>query len=143
MSSTIRTDAVPVPVRGRFRRLAITGLGAAAVAVAATTVAAAIAQAAGVDFVVAEGEEAVPLAGFAVVTGFFCLVGVALAAALQRWSARPAERFLQIAVPLTAVSLVPPFLSAAGAGTAVALVVLHLVAAAVMIPALTRALRTA
>ena len=44
------------------------------------------------------------------------------------------------AVSLTAVSLVPPFLSGANAATTAALVGLHLVAATVMIPALTRGL---
>ena len=45
------------------------------------------------------------------------------------------------AVSLTAVSLVPPFLSGANAGTTAALLGLHLVAATVMIPTLTRSLR--
>jgi hypothetical protein len=45
-------------------------------------------------------------------------------------------------VSLTAISLVPPFICAADAATVAALVGLHLVAAAVMIPALTRSLRT-
>ncbi|WP_245828488.1 DUF6069 family protein [Micromonospora avicenniae] len=36
----------------------------------------------------------IPLPGFAVVTGFFSLVGIVIAAALLRWSARPAKRFL-------------------------------------------------
>ena len=44
------------------------------------------------------------------------------------------------AVSLTAVSLVPPFLSGANAATTAALVGLHFVAAMVMIPALTRSL---
>ncbi len=102
---------------------------------------AALARAAGVDFEVPEGGETIPLSGFAVVTGFFSLVGVVLAAALLRWSAHPAERFVQAAVSLTAISLVPPLLSGAAAATIAALVVLHLVAAAVMIPALARGLR--
>ena len=45
------------------------------------------------------------------------------------------------AVSLTAVSLVPPFLSGANAATTAALLGLHLVAATVMIPTLTRSLR--
>ena len=73
-------------------------------------------------------------------TGFFCIVGVAIAAALSRWSARPAERFVQTAVTLTAVSLVAPLLSGGAAATIVALVALHLIAAVVMIPALARSL---
>ncbi|XVU28220.1 DUF6069 family protein [Actinoplanes sp. CA-054009] len=106
-------------------------------AVLATTLAAALARALGVDFQVPDGGETIPLAGIAVVTGFFSLVGVAIAAALRRWSARPAERFLWTAGVLTALSLIPPFLSGANAATVVTLVALHLVAAAVMIPALT------
>ena len=123
-------------------RLAVTGLTATLAAMVATTLAAALARAAGFDFEVPEGGgETIPLSGFAVVTGFFSLVGVALAAALHRWSARPAERFVRAAVTLTVISLVPPFLSGASSTTAAALVGLHLVAASVMIPALARGLR--
>ena len=109
----------------------------------ATTLSAALAQTLGVDFEVPDGGEPIPLAGFAVVTGFFSVVGVLLAAALGRWSTRPAERFVRTAVPLTApLSMVPPFLVGAGAATVAALVALHLIAAAVMIPTMTRLLRT-
>ena len=125
----------------RTRGLAVSGLVATLVAMAATTLAAALALALGVDFEVPDGGETIPLSGFAVVTGFFSLVGVVIAVALLRWSARPAERFVRTAVSLTAVSLVPPFLSGADAATTVAHVGLHLVAAAVMIPTLARALR--
>ncbi|WP_230688729.1 DUF6069 family protein [Micromonospora sp. WMMC415] len=79
--------------------------------------------------------------GIAVVTGFFSVVGIVIAVALRRWSARPAERFVWTAVPLTAISLVPPILFGADAATVTALIGLHLVAAAVMIPALARSLR--
>lgn len=75
-------------------------------------------------------------------TGFFSVVGVVMAAALLRWSARPAERFLRTAVTLTAISLVPPVLSGADTATTTALLGLHLVAATVMIPTLARSLRT-
>ena len=108
----------------------------------ATTLAAALAQAGGVDFEVPDGGETIPLAGFAVVTGFFSVVGIVLAAAFLRWSVRPAERFVQTAVALTGISLVPPLVSEADAATTTALLGLHLVAAAVMIPALARGLRT-
>lgn len=123
------------------RGLVVTGLIATLVAMAATTLAAAFFQAVGVDFVVCEGEEAIPLSGIAVVTGFFSVVGIVIAAALLRWTARPAERFVWTAVSLTAVSLVPPFLSQADAGATVALVGLHLVAATAVVPALARSLR--
>src|SRR6476469_4216386 len=120
----------------RLRRLAGTGFIATLAAMAATTLAAALAQAVGVDFEVPDGGETIPLSGIAVVTGFFSVVGVVIAAAFLRWSARPAQRFLWVAVSLTAISLVPPLLSGAAAAAIAALVVLHLIAAVVMIPAL-------
>jgi hypothetical protein len=104
----------------------------------ATTLAAVLAQAVGVEFVVSHGGELIPLSGIAVMTGFFSVVGVVMAAALLRWSTRPAELFVWTAVTLTAISLVPPLLSAANTATIVALIVLHLVAATMMIPALAR-----
>ena len=126
----------------RLRGLAGTGFIATVTAMVATTVAAALAQAVGVDFEVPDGGETIPLSGFAVVTGFFSVVGIVMAAALLRWSARPAERFVRTAVSLTAISLVPPLLSEANTATTTALLGLHLVAATVMIPTLARSLRT-
>ncbi|SDT18578.1 DUF6069 family protein [Jiangella sp. DSM 45060] len=124
----------------RFRGLAGTGLLAAVAAVAATTLAGALARAAGVDFEVSGGET-IPLAGLAVVTGVLSVAGIVIAAGLLRWSARPAERFVWTALTLTAISLVPPLLFGANAATTVTLAGLHLLAAAVMIPALARSLR--
>jgi hypothetical protein len=126
----------------RFRGLAVTGFIAALAAIVATTLAAAFAQAVGVDFEVPDGGETIPLSGFAVVTGFFSVVGIVIAVALHRWSARPAERFVWTAVTLTAISLVPPLLAGANTATTIALLGLHLVAATVMIPTLARSLRT-
>ena len=126
------------PLRG----LAVTGFVAALAAMVVTTFAAALAQAVGVDFEVPEGGEAIPLAGFAVVTGFFSVVGIVIAVALLRWSARPAERFVWTAVLLTVISLVPPLVSGANTATTAYLIGLHLIAATVMIPTLARSLRT-
>src|SRR5215216_5492406 len=126
----------------RLRGLAGTGFMATLAAMVATTLAAALAQAIGVDFEVPDGGETIPLSGFAVVTGVFSVVGIVLAVALVRWSARPAERFVWTAVSLTAISLVPPLLSGANTATTTALLGLHLVAATVMIPTLARSLRT-
>ena len=126
----------------RFRGLVVTVVIATLAAMVATTLAAALARAVGVDFEIPDGGETIPLAGFAVVTGVFSVVGIVIAVALLRWSARPAERFVWTAVSLTAISLVPPFLSGANTATITALLGLHLVAAAVMIPTLARSLRT-
>ena len=144
------TDVAPEPVPDRtgqahprrLRRLAATGLLATLGAMAATTALAALAMAVGVDFEVPEGAEPIPLPGFAVVTGFFCLIGVVIAVALLRWSSRPARRFVQTTLTLVAVSLVPPVISGASGSTVASLVVLHLVAAGVLVTTLTRRLRT-
>ena len=146
MNSMNDTGVVAGPASGqtsyvhRLRRLAGIGFIATLAAMVATTLAAALAQAVGVDFEVPHGGEPIPLPGFAVMTGFFSVVGVVIAAALLRWSARPAKRFVQTAVSLTAISLVAPFLSAANSATITALLGLHLVAATVMIPTLARSL---
>ncbi|MET7969426.1 DUF6069 family protein [Micromonospora sp. NPDC005305] len=148
MNSRIEPGVVadPAPARTshthRFRGLAVTGLITTLAAMVATTLAAALARAVGVDFEIPDGGETIPLPGFAVVTGFFSVVGIVIAVALLRWSARPAQRFVWTAVSLTALSLVPPLLSGADTATITALLGLHLVPAAVMIPTLARSLRT-
>jgi hypothetical protein len=148
MDSLDDTDVVAGPASGRtshthrFRGLAGTGFIATVAAVVATTLAAALAEGVGVDFEIPDGGETIPLSGFAVVTGLFSVVGIVIAAALLRWSARPAERFVQTAGTLTAISLVPPLLSEADTAATTTLLGLHLVAATVMIPTLARSLRT-
>jgi hypothetical protein len=126
----------------RLRGLAVTGVIATLVAMVATTLAAALAQAVGVEFEVPAGGQKIPLPGFAVVTGFFSVVGILIAVALLRWSVRPAERFAWTAVSLTAISLIPPLLSGADTAATTALLGLHLIAATVMIPTLAWSLRT-
>jgi hypothetical protein len=148
MNSMNDTGVVAAPASGqtshahRLRGLAGTGVIATLAAMVATTLAAALAQAVGVDFEIPDGGETIPLAGFAVVTGIFSVVGIVMAVALLRWSARPAKRFVWTAVLLTAISLVPPLLSGANTATTTALLGLHLVAATVMVPTLVRSLRT-
>ena len=147
MNSSNHTGIVAGPASGRTSHshrlagLAGTGFIATLAAMVATTLAAALAQAVGVDFEVPDGGETIPLAGFAVVTGSFSVVGIVIAAALLRWSARPAKRFVQTSVTLTVISLAPPLLSGANPATTIALLGLHLVAATVMIPTLARSLR--
>lgn len=148
MNTMKGTGVVAGPASGRtshthrLRGLAGTGFSATLAAMVATTLAAALAQAAGVGFEVRDGGETIPLPGFAVVTGLFSAVGVVIAVALLRWSAHPARRFVWTAVSLTAISLVPPLLSGADTATTTALIGLHLVPATVMIPTLARSLRT-
>jgi hypothetical protein len=124
----------------RLARVAGVGVGAAVAAAALNAAVAAGARAAGVDLEVSGGE-AIPVSGIAFVTVVLSVVGLLIAAALWRWSDHPVRWWWRTTVALTAVSLLPPFLAAADAGTAVTLVVLHLLAAAVVVPAVARALR--
>jgi len=124
----------------RWRRLAGTGLVATVAAVVTTTLAAALARAAGVGLEVPDAGEAIPLAGVAFVTGVCSVAGLVIAMALLRWSTHPDVVFVRIAVSLTVVSLVPPLLSGAEAATVATLVGLHLIAAALVIPPVSRAL---
>ncbi|MEV2240315.1 DUF6069 family protein [Micromonospora sp. NPDC049891] len=148
MSSINDTGVGADPASGRtsrghrLRRLVGTGFLATVAAMAATTLAAALARALGVDFEIPDGGESIPLAGFTVVTGFFSVVGVVIAVAFLAWSARPAERFIWTATSLTVLSMIPPLICGADAVTTTALMGLHLVPAAVMIPTLVRGLRT-
>ncbi len=121
-------------------RLARTGLLAALAAAVATGLGAALAGAAGVSLEVEGGT--LPASGIAFVTGVLSLVGVALAAALLRWSSRSDALFVRLAVGLTVLSLVPPVVWADDAGTTVTLIALHLVAAAVVVPTLAGRLRS-
>lgn len=74
-----------------FRKLVGTGLVATVGAMAANYAVSALAQAAGAEFQVPDGGETIPLSGIAFVTGVFSIIGVVIAAALLRWSARPAQ----------------------------------------------------
>ena len=83
----------------------------------------------------------IPLAGFTQVTLTLSLVGVVLAAVLSRRAARPRRTFVRVTAILTALSLVPPFLIGTDGPSAAVLVATHLLAAAVVIPALAVRLR--
>jgi Family of unknown function (DUF6069) len=131
-ATTVTTTATTVTTQRRS--LVVPGIAVAAAAAASVTLVAALGMAIGVDFELPDGGESIPLLGFTQLTFLFSLVGVGLAAALRRWSSRPARTFVRTGVTLTAVSLVPPFLVGANLVTSAALVVLHLVAAAIVIP---------
>jgi hypothetical protein len=122
------------------KRVVVTGLAATLVAMVATTLGAALASVLGVSFQLPGAPEPIPIAGFGVMTGIWSVVGIVLALVVRRLAADPARRWVQVAVALTALSLVPPVMTGAGVATVVTLVVLHLVAAVVVIPALARGL---
>ena len=128
--------AVSEPASSLRRTTVVSGLVAAAV----TTAAAAAADAAGVSFEI-EGEM-IPLLGFAQMTLIGAVIGGLLLAGLNRWSGSARRRFVQTTVALTALSCVPSVAMPDDAGSAITLVALHVLAAAIIVPVLTRHARS-
>ena len=118
--------------------LILTGLGATAAATVATPIVAAAGLAAGISLDV--GGAPIPVPGFATLTAFFSLVGVALAVVLARFARHPRSTFARTTVVLTALSLVPDAIVEAAVPTKALLMLTHLVAAAIVIPAVARRL---
>jgi amino acid transporter len=111
------------------------GVAAAVVASVATTILAAVASAAGISFADSTGAS-IPLAGFAQLTLVFSLASVGIAAVMARKVRRPRRTFVRTAVALTALSFVPDLTFGFDAGSAATLITLHIVAAAIVVPAL-------
>jgi hypothetical protein len=130
-ATTTPGPVAPVRLRRAAGRSAVLAAGA-------TTAVAALGLAAGVPLAV-EGEP-IPLLGFAQMTLLCTALGVVLAAALRRWAAHPQRTFTVATIALTALSIVPDLIVPATAATRVVLILTHLVAAAIVIPALRTAL---
>ena len=128
-----RTAATSAPA-GLVR----SGLTATAAASVATPVVAGTASAAGVSLDVAGAP--IPVLGFAVLTAIFSLVGVALAAVVRKVARSPRSTFVRTTVVLTALSLVPDAIADAAPATKALLMLTHLIAATIVIPALSRRL---
>lgn len=122
---------------GSVRRATVV---AGVVAAAASAAVAAAAHAAGVPLEI-DGET-IPLVGFAQMTLVGALVGGVLLAVLNRTSRAAGRRFLQTSVALTVLSCVPSIAWPDDTATKVALVATHLVAAAIVVPALLRHARS-
>lgn len=118
--------------------LVVGGLAATAVAAAATETVAAAGEFAGIEPTV--GGALIPVFGFAVLTVLFSLVGLGLALILARSVRRPRAAFVRITIVLTALSFVPDVLADASVATKALLMLAHLVAAAIVIPAIARRL---
>ena len=135
MTATTLTTTTTLPdVRPSNRQLRRSGaIGAVAASVATTGVAVA-AEAIGVPIKIAG--EAIPVAGFAQLTLFFSAVGIVMASVMARRSAHAHATFVRTTLALTALSFVPDVLADAQTATKLTLVLTHLVAAAIVIPAL-------
>jgi amino acid transporter len=111
------------------------GCAAAVAASITTTLLAAVASAAGVSFSDGSGAS-IPLVAFAQLTLVFSLVGTGVAAVMARRARRPRSTFARTAVTLTALSFVPDLVLGFDAASAVTLIALHTVAAAIVVPTL-------
>jgi hypothetical protein len=140
MSAIATTSPVTSPVTStatRSRRFPLLKAGASAGAVAAvvTTLIAAATHAAGVSFADSTGES-IPVYAFGQLTFIGALLGVALAVVVRRRASQPRRTFTRVAWTLALVSCVAPTLIGLGAAAVAVLVVEHLVAASVIIPAI-------
>ena len=131
--------ATPIaPTRPATGPLLGTGLAATALASIATSAVAATGSAAGISLDVSGAP--IPVSGFAVLTTICSLVGVALAAVLARRARQPRSTFVRTTLVLTALSLIPDLVADAASTTKVLLMLTHLVAAAIVAPAIARRL---
>ena len=140
MTATLPTTATTATTVRASAPLIGVGLAATAVAAFATSAVAAAGSAVGISLDVSGAP--IPVSGFAVLTAVFSLVGVVLAAVLARRARRPRSTFVRTTVVLTALSLVPDVVADATIDTRVLLMVTHLVAAAIVVPAVARRLPT-
>ncbi len=134
MSTTI----IAAPRVASTRSLLGAGAVATVVASAATPVVAAAGRAAGISLDIAGAP--IPVLGFANLTAFFSLIGLVLAVVLSRTARRPRRTFVRTTVVLTVLSLVPDVIVDAAPATKALLMLTHLVAAAIVIPAVARRL---
>lgn len=115
------------------------GAVATVLAAAATAAVAAAGQAVGISLAVAGTP--IPPSGFATLTVVFSVVGLVVAFVLRRFAGSARTAWIRTTVALTVLSLVPDVLADADTSTKVLLMVTHLVAAAIVIPAVARRLR--
>lgn len=133
-TSTFTPAATRPAQSGTTKRLWKTGAVAGVSASVATVAFAALAQA--VDVPLAVGGKEIPLVGFAQLTLVASIIGTVLAVVLSRRATRPQRTFVVTTVGLTALSIIPDLLADATTATRVALALSHVVAAAIVIPAL-------
>jgi len=133
MITTFGTTAVAHVATTRrpvWRAGVVSGLVAAVV----TMIVVAVARAADIPLTV-DGEE-IALLGFAELTLVGAAIGIGIAKLLGRWVRRPRRTFTVVTVALTALSLVPDLAVDATVGSKLVLALTHIVAAAIIVPAI-------
>ena len=110
--------------------------GAAAGLCAAVATSAVAAGAVGVGVSLEADGEAFPIAGFAQMTLLFTVVGVLIARGIARRARRPQHTWIRTTVVLTALSFLPDLMVPADVPTKLTLMLTHVVAAVIVVPAL-------
>ncbi len=132
--TTFSTDTENDPSTSRTTPVWRTGARAGLAAAVATSAVAAAALAADVPLEIAD--EQIPVLAFAQLTLMCTALGVVLAKAMVRWAARPQHSFSVAALVLTGLSFVPDVTADATTASKLVLIATHVVAAAIVIPAL-------
>jgi hypothetical protein len=140
-TTTLTTTTLPAPTTrrttaqsGKTAHVGRIGTVAGVTASVATFTFAAAARALDVPLKIAG--ESIPLGGFAQLTFVAAIIGTILAVVLARRANRPRRTFVVTTLALTFVSFVPDVLADATTATKFALALSHVVAAAIVIPAL-------
>ena len=128
------TTSLAIRESAPTKQLWKTGVVAGLTASVATVAVAAAAKA--IDIPIEVGGKAIPLLGFAQLTFVGALIGTILAVVLSYRASRPRRTFLVTTVALTLLSVVPDVLADAHTATRFTLALTHVVAAAIVIPAL-------
>lgn len=131
---TSTAASTPSVTATRSPKFLWTGALAGLVAGVAASTVAAVAQAGGGSLAV--GGTDIPIVGFAQMTFVFTMVGAILAVVLAHNGRSPRRTFVRTTVALTILSFVPDVIADAATGTKLTLMLTHVVAAAIAIPAL-------
>ena len=132
-STTASTTAAPT-----LGSLLLSGAVATVAAAVATVVVATAGRAMGVSLAVSGAP--IPGSGFATLTVIFSVLGLVIATALRRFARHPRAAWIRTTITLTVLSFVPDVLVDADVATKVLLVLTHVAAAAIVIPAVARRL---
>ncbi len=138
--TTISPSTITTAPTSAGRSIRRTAAIAGVVAAVATTVIGAAAKAADVPLVIGDLEIQVPM--FAVFTLAAAALGAVIATQLQKRNRQPRPAFVITTVVLSALSVVPDLAAEATTATKLTLIGAHLVAAAVIIPAVAARLTT-
>jgi peptidoglycan/LPS O-acetylase OafA/YrhL len=135
-TTTLTAPAInPAPARrSNSKQIRRAGAVAGLVAAAATSTTAALASSLDVSLKV--GGQAIPVLGFAQLTFVAAIIGTVIAVVLSHRASRPRHTFVMTTLALTALSIVPDVTADAHTATKLVLALTHLVAAAIVIPAL-------